>query len=144
MTHKKKKQLGMPIGTASNRLVKSLLFEFAQKLSLTACYRCHQPIKGPDDMSIDHKVDWLDSNDPISLFFDTTNVALSHKICNSKARRVSRRIVDDRGYIRCFMCLEYLPSTYFYKNKNKPFGLSEQCKQCDNKRPRRGRRRPKS
>lgn len=134
MSKKKRQQLGMPIGTATNRLVKALLYSFAQRLRLTTCYRCGQIIERPQDMSIDHKVSWLDSNNPQVLFFDVNNVALSHKTCNSEAGRRGRRITDIDGNIRCYRCRIYLPHNTFSKNASKPFGLNDECKHCDKQR----------
>ena len=39
------------------------------------------------DMSIDHKINWLDSEDPIKTFFDTENILFSHASCNSAHTR---------------------------------------------------------
>jgi hypothetical protein len=139
MSEKKKQQLGIPIGTATNRLVKMLLYDFAKKLDRVTCYRCSKHIT-LDDMSIDHKKPWLNSANPVALFFDLENIALSHKNCNSDAGRRGRRIVDQDGRIRCYKCQRFLEACQFYKNKSKQFGLSDECKACDNKRPTRKKR----
>ena len=89
MTVKKEKtkQLGIDPGTASNRLKKNLLFEFAKRLDMHWCYQCAAEIKDSDDFSIEHKTPWLHSEDPRGLFFDIDNIAFSHKSCNYKAAR---------------------------------------------------------
>lgn len=84
-SNKKQEKLGMPIGTASNRLLKSLLFEMAVKLEQHTCYRCGQIIETCSDMSIDHKIAWLNHDDPIEMFFSLDNIAFSHKLCNNLA-----------------------------------------------------------
>lgn len=84
---KKSKQLGMPHGTASNRLRKNILFDLLCELDYNICYRCDQPISTVEDLSIDHTKPWLDSEEPIKLFFDLNNIAFSHFKCNSGAAR---------------------------------------------------------
>lgn len=80
---KRHAQLGMNAGTATNRLLKDLLFHYVGHLP---CYRCKGALSR-EDFSIDHKAVWLDSADPVALFFDIGNVAFSHRGCNSKAAR---------------------------------------------------------
>lgn len=102
---KKKKQLGESTGAASHRLVKNLLFEFVKD---KLCFRCGKPLTR-DTFSIDHKTPWLDSHDPVGLFFDLDNIAFSHFACNvrearqpAKARsqeeRLSRRALNNKQY----------------------------------------------
>ena len=89
MTVKKEKtkQLGIDPGTASNRLKKNLLFEFAKRLDMHWCYQCAAEIKDSDNFSIEHKTPWLHSEDPKGLFFSIENIAFSHKSCNYSAAR---------------------------------------------------------
>ena len=89
MTVKKEKtkQLGIDPGTASNRLKKNLLFEFAKRLDMHWCYQCAAEIKDSDNFSIEHKTPWLHSEDPKGLFFNIDNIAFSHKSCNYSAAR---------------------------------------------------------
>lgn len=84
---KKKKQLGMDPGTASHRLKKSILFDFAKKLDLNWCYQCGAEITDIDKFTLEHKVPWLDSEDPVDLFFNLDNIAFSHAKCNYSASR---------------------------------------------------------
>lgn len=87
-TNKKKlQQLGMSQGRASGRLKKALMLQLARRLALDNCYRCSEIIDSPEELSIDHKEPWLDSDDPITKFFDLDNVAFSHSSCNSAAAR---------------------------------------------------------
>jgi len=85
--NKRAEQLGMPIGTASNRLRKMILFSLIQELHRNICFRCSKPIENIDDFSIEHKIAWLDSENPIGLFFDLNNISFSHMSCNSGAGR---------------------------------------------------------
>lgn len=88
MSEKKKQQLGMNPSTASNRLVKDLLWNFVQKEG-NECFHCKQPMDR-STFSIEHKTPWLDSETPIELFFDIDNISFSHLSCNaSNARRES-------------------------------------------------------
>jgi hypothetical protein len=85
MTQKKNAQLGMNVGTATYRLTKDILFKFVASGEYT-CFHCGQPMKR-EDFSIEHKNPWLDSEDPLRLFFDLENIAFSHKSCNIGAAR---------------------------------------------------------
>ena len=82
---KKQKQLGMNPSTASGRLIKDLLFDFAVKNGHT-CHRCKKELTRID-FSIEHIKPWLDSENPIDLFFDLDNIAYSHLKCNIRASR---------------------------------------------------------
>ncbi|WP_285374251.1 hypothetical protein [Pseudomonas sp. lyk4-TYG-107] len=86
---KKKTQLGMDPGTASNRLVKDVLFKLLSELK-HRCHHCGLEMSRKD-FSIEHKVPWLDSDDPVTLFFDLDNVAFSHIGCNVGARRQTKK-----------------------------------------------------
>jgi len=66
---KKAKVLGMPLGTASNRLRKIILFDLVQQLELDSCFRCGEKIDGVENLSIEHKVSWQMSDNPVRLFF---------------------------------------------------------------------------
>jgi hypothetical protein len=75
--------LGEPIGTATGRLRKSIMFELIWKLDLDKCYRCGQKIKSVEELSIEHKVPWQSADDPKKAFFDLDNIAFSHLHCNT-------------------------------------------------------------
>lgn len=72
--------------TASNRLVKDILFKLLEDTNQDVCFRCKEKIQR-ENLSIEHKIDWLDSNDPKGLFFDLNNITFSHLNCNVSARR---------------------------------------------------------
>lgn len=88
---KKDEQLGMPIGTASNRLKKSIIMMLLKQQNLNFCFQCGAEIETEKELSIEHKVPYLDSNDPVSLFFDLNNIAFSHLKCNVDAGRDTRK-----------------------------------------------------
>lgn len=97
---KKNKQLGMPLGTASARLRKKILFSLIKECGKNVCYQCGKPIETEEELSIEHKIPWLDSNNPKELFFSIDNIAFSHLRCNCAARRetdICRKIKVDRA-----------------------------------------------
>ncbi len=96
----KTKLLGMPHGTASNKLRKMLLFRFAGALGWLGCYRCDQgTIKSIDDFSIEHKEPWMSAEDPVKAFFDLDNIAFSHLSCNAGvANRDKTHCPKGHGY----------------------------------------------
>lgn len=84
---KKEKQLGMKLGTANSRMRKALLFQLAKKCNMHFCYQCGAEIEHIEEFSIEHKEPWLDSHNPIALYFDIDNIAFSHLFCNIGAAR---------------------------------------------------------
>ena len=86
----KSQKLGMNFSTASNRLRRILMFNLLKECNKNTCYRCKSVIQSPDDFSIDHKVDWMYSKNPIQLFWDVDNIAFSHKSCNIRAGRLPK------------------------------------------------------
>ena len=79
---KKAEQLGMPHGTAAGRLRKQILWGYIVKCSDNVCHQCGEFINNIDELSIEHIVPWLDSEDPIGLYFEQKNIAFSHLSCN--------------------------------------------------------------
>lgn len=84
-TMKKNQQLGMNPGTASHRLLKDILFDFVIRAG-HKCFQCGGDMTR-EDFSIEHKEPWIDSADPVGMFFDLKNIAFSHKRCNFGASR---------------------------------------------------------
>ena len=82
---KKANQLGMPLGTASNRLRKSIIFSLIKETNKNICFQCGKEIESEKELSIEHKVPYLDSKNPVELFFDLNNIAFSHLSCNCRA-----------------------------------------------------------
>jgi hypothetical protein len=101
--NKKLNQLGMPIGTASNRLKKSITFMLLKRLGENYCFKCGAEITSADTLSVEHKVDWLDSDIPVELFFDLDNIAFSHNTCNT-ARVKKAQCPSRRSYQRGCRC----------------------------------------
>ena len=87
---KKDEQLGMPLGTASAKLRKSILFSLLRESHKNVCYQCGRIIDEEDELSIEHKIPWLDSDNPKELFFNLENIAFSHLSCNIGAARQNR------------------------------------------------------
>jgi hypothetical protein len=137
MLHKKHLQLGIPIGTATHRLRKLLLYQLAHKLDLNHCLRCREAIDSPDDLGIDHREPRLDVS--ARLFWDLSNVAFSHKRCNSMARRsiAGRKLgpsplrrVGLPGTAWCDRHKEFFPIENFNRNRAKWNGVQSFCKFC--------------
>lgn len=84
--NKKKEQLKINPSTASGRLVKDLLWDFILKSGKGICCKCGKEMTRAT-FSIEHLKPWLDSDDPIGLYFDINNIAYSHLTCNSGDRR---------------------------------------------------------
>lgn len=88
---KKSEQLGMSHGTANHRLRKAIMFDMMVKLGVDNCFRCGLKIENVDVLSIEHKIPWLDSENPVELFYSLDNIAFSHLRCNSgDARKPTR------------------------------------------------------
>jgi len=79
---KKTEQLGMPHGTAAGRLRKSIMFNLIKQCGHDICFQCKKTIEKEEDLSIEHKIPWLDSEKPKELFFDLDNISFSHLKCN--------------------------------------------------------------
>ena len=117
---KKQNQLGMNPSTASHRLIKDILFSFIQKENIK-CHQCDCEMTR-EDFSIEHKIPWLDSNNPIELYFDLNNITFSHLNCNVGAARKSKGIQKHgiKAYkkhgCRCEICKEAnRQDTYKYR-----------------------------
>lgn len=76
-------QLGMPYGTACNRLARLVLFDLAKRCGMGNCYRCGSPIDSVAEFSIDHKRAWRYVS--AELFWDISNIAFAHGSCNKRA-----------------------------------------------------------
>lgn len=86
---RKSEQLGMPFGTAAQRLRKQVMFMLVREAKRDVCYRCDLPIESDKDLTIEHKDPWLDV-DP-DLFWDLSNIAFSHSWCNRPHRNQGNR-----------------------------------------------------
>jgi hypothetical protein len=74
------------------------MFTLIQKANMDKCYRCSGIIENENDLSIDHKKEWMYSDNAYDLFFDIDNIAFSHKSCNSAHRRKGIRVYSNSGY----------------------------------------------
>jgi len=112
----KSKQLGIPYGTACNRLRKQIMFHLLVKLGDNTCFKCKQKINKAEDLSIEHKQPWLHINN--ELFWNMDNIAFSHLKCN-KPDRPSRgnHHKCPYGTIWCPSCKQCLPRNNFGRRK---------------------------
>lgn len=85
-TIKKKNQLGESHGTAQHRLLKDVLWMLILETGKNKCFCCGKEMTR-ETFSIEHKIPWLDSENPIELFFNLDNIAFSHFICNIRGAR---------------------------------------------------------
>lgn len=85
MSDNKSAVLGMPHGTAVNRLRKNILFHLLKKHGENICFKCGKEIETADTLSIEHKEPWQ-SNLSSQLFWDLENIAFSHMFCNRPHR----------------------------------------------------------
>lgn len=106
--------LGMPHGTANNKLRKNIIFWLANLNRMLACYRCKEQIESVDDLSIEHKTPWQGAANPKESFFDMGNISFSHLKCNiGEPRRAKTHClnghvfdkVEDNGWRSCSICL---------------------------------------
>lgn len=110
----KSQQLGMPHGTANNILKKNILFSLLVKYNENICYHCSEPICFVEELSIEHKIPYLYSDNPKELFFSLDNIAFSHLRCNVGARRSTSKLpikhgtpyAWDKRKCRCAKCKE--------------------------------------
>jgi len=79
MVNKKQMQLGMNPSTASGRLVKDTLWRFIVEANQDNCFQCGEKMER-ENFSVEHKTPWLDSDDPLFLFFDQNNISFSHLV----------------------------------------------------------------
>lgn len=93
MSSKKQQQLGMNPSTAQGRLIRDILWSLVVKTNQDTCCKCEEKMHR-DSFSIEHVKPWLDSEDPISLFFDLDNIKFSHLRCNVSDARPARKKYD--------------------------------------------------
>lgn len=114
----------MSLGTASHRLRKSILFSLLEELKRNFCFQCREEISSIDELSIEHKIPYLDSKVPKELFFDLNNIAYSHLSCNIKAARKKTGVThpSQESYRRGCRCKE---CKVFQKNRARKYRLSK-------------------
>ena len=74
--------LGITFGKAGTQLRRLILFNLVKLLEKDICFHCNKRIENIDELSIEHKIPWEYSNDPIKYFYDLNNIAFSHLSCN--------------------------------------------------------------
>jgi len=94
----KTEQLGLNVSTATQRLYRKIMFDLSVKCRANKCIRCGELIDKLEDFSIDHKVEWLHSDNANELFFDLDNIGFSHKDCNYRCRRCPKVVKGKTGF----------------------------------------------
>ena len=118
----------MPFSTASARLKLNILFDFVVKLGLDSCFKCGKCIKTDAELSVEHKIAWLDRSP--DLFWDLENIAFSHRKCNKAERFPRDRKIGPEGTIWCSGHKEFLDEDKFRKDKSRWSGYGSTCKKC--------------
>jgi len=78
----------MSVSTAQSRLLRDILWSLVVETGRNYCCKCKE-VMDRNTFSIEHIKPWLDSEDPVGLFYDLENISFSHLTCNiSNARRV--------------------------------------------------------
>ena len=124
--------LGMPFGTACNKLRRIVMFHLLLKHSENICFVCGEVIRSPEELTIEHKAAWLASGP--ELFWDVNNIAFAHQGCNLRAGWVRRQVAD--GTLWCSSCKSLLPVSSFHKDRHQRTGFALLCRGCFNARRR--------
>jgi HNH endonuclease len=122
--------LGMPQGTASNRLRKMLLFRQLKKHGENICVRCNKEIEFVEELSVEHIKPWEGIS--AKLFWDLDNVAFSHLKCNVPHIRHGwkhLRKTGDEGTSWCSNCQIFHPEDFFSKDSTRWNGLRAVCRE---------------
>lgn len=135
MSEKKENQLGMSYGKAYNRLLKDIIWMLIVASEKYRCCRCNQ-FMTREDFTIEHIEPWLDTDDPVKLFFSLDNIGFAHFKCNMEAKRRSgfvsqavcgTKTMYERG-CRCDKCKEassvYRKSIYTLEKRQKKWKKS--------------------
>lgn len=132
----KAQQLGMPFGTATGRLRKSIMFKYVQLAGHDICFRCSKPIDNIDELSIEHKLPWQGRD--TDLFWDLENIAFSHLRCNvpheyrggfEKGHTPTNKMVHPE-LLWCGYCKQFKEPVEFSNKKTRWSGKEDRCRQC--------------
>lgn len=137
-------QLGMPHGTAANKLRKNIMFHLLKKLTENICFVCHFRIEKVEDLSIEHKEPWEGRS--VELYWSLDNIAFSHLKCNRQhafVGGIGRRIKSPDGMNWCRTHKQYLPVDRFSTQPSRWNGLCFDCRDCTNATKRGSRKSPK-
>jgi hypothetical protein len=133
--------LGMPHGTAGNRLRKLILFDLLQRHGENVCFKCSKKIETPDELSIEHKQPWEGVS--VELYWSLDNIAFSHLRCNRNHRHegggAKRRKVGPEGTAWCRSCKAFLPETKFSRHASRWNCLQPWCNDCYERRRKQSR-----
>lgn len=116
---KKTEQLGINYSTANGRLVKDILWSLIVRTEQDSCCKCGEAMTR-ETFSIEHVIPWQDSENPVELFFDLSNISFSHLKCNIGAARKKESSHGTRNRYdtgcRCDKCkkakADYMKSRY--------------------------------
>ncbi len=132
-------QLGMPYGTACGRLRKQVMLRLLQRLGADVCFRCGKIIESANDLSLDHKENWLDID--ASKFWDLDNIAFSHWMCNTREKRPSKsKRISLPGMAWCSGCQDHVPLEKFGSSGKRTStraskrGIRYYCNDCRKKK----------
>jgi 5-methylcytosine-specific restriction endonuclease McrA len=93
-------QLGTEVSNALRKLARKMLHAMAVELGRHYCSRCAKPIERFEEMSLDHHVNWINRPDAKELFWDLTNVGLSHTSCNVAEAGRRKRVDPEQKRLR--------------------------------------------
>ena len=129
MSNKKKNDtLGMPHGTAANKLRKTVLFHLLKKLGEDTCFRCNEQIVNLEDLSMEHKKPWEGIS--ADLFWDINNIAFAHLRCNIRNHRTPHKVRFGGDTSWCSRCKKFKQKNDFYTNASSVSGVQSECKDC--------------
>ncbi|MBA2733459.1 MAG: HNH endonuclease [Acidobacteria bacterium] len=113
------------------------MFDLPQRHNENTCFRCGEKIESAAELSIEHKQPWLDVS--ANLFWDLSNVALSHGRCNTVDRHYSikTRKIGLEGEAWRNGRKAFLPVAAFVRARARWNGLAAHCRTC--KKEQRGR-----
>jgi hypothetical protein len=120
--------LGMPFGTACNKLRWMVMFDLLRRHEENVCFKCGKMILKAEDLTLEHKETWQDGG-PV-LFWDLNNIAFSHQKCNLPKGIVRREIVN--GMLWYSNCEQYKSVSCFHREKKQRTGYALLCKDCSN------------
>lgn len=128
IVRRKSAQLGMSYGKTMYRLRKQIMFRLICRLDENICFKCDKRIVTADELSIEHKIPWLDND--TELFWDLDNTTFSHCRCNKPHRHKIWNREDPlipAGSAHCYICKSIKQTKYFYRDKTR---VRSACREC--------------
>ena len=117
MSKDKSEQLGISYSKASHILRKRIMFNLVKQCDMDICYRCGEKIKNIDELSIEHKIPWMHSNNPSELYFSLDNIAFSHLKCNVSHGNTNKehgKQIKTKSKITNFKGVAYIKQSNIY------------------------------